>query len=164
MSQDKEMSILAALKDLGAWCKSPGDYERSGCHASFFIDAGALKDAAVKLLERGWFLEDISGVDVEEGVMLAYHFDRYDRAERVVLRLVAARPGLSAPSIAGVYQGADWHERECFDFFGVIFQGHPGLKPLLLPDDLGMHPLVKQQGRKSLHGLLPQDQLVDVEP
>ena len=68
----------------------------------------------------------------------------------------------SVPSIVSVFSGADWHERECFDFFGVVFENHPNLKPLLLPDDLGFHPLLKEKNRQSLYAVLPFDQLVDV--
>ena len=164
MSRDNEIRIVAELEGLGAWCRSRGDYERTGCHASFFLEPDTLLPALSLLLERGYFLEDISGVDVAEGIMLAYHLDCYDRAERVVLRLVVPHDRKRAPSAVPVYSGANWHERECFDFFGVVFEGHPDLKPLLLPDDLGVHPLIKETGRKPLHGLLPLWQLVDNKP
>jgi NADH-quinone oxidoreductase subunit C len=65
------------------------------------------------------------------------------------------------PTMSGLWPGADWHERECFDFFGVKFENHPDLKPLLLPDDLGIHPLLKDKDRKSLFSLLPLRQMVD---
>jgi NADH-quinone oxidoreductase subunit C len=95
--------------------------------------------------------------------MLAYHFERFDRSERLVLRILVPHEDKRAPSLASVYTGADWHERECFDFFGVVFDGHPNLKPLLLPDDLGVNPLVKEQGRKSLRAILPMELLVDAK-
>jgi len=44
------------------------------------------------------------------------------------------------PSIVGIYPGNDWHERETFDFFGVIFDGHPGLTRIEMPDDWVGHP------------------------
>lgn len=47
------------------------------------------------------------------------------------------------PSIAGIYPGAQWHERECFDLFGIDFEGHPDLRRILLPDDWVGHPLLK---------------------
>jgi NADH:ubiquinone oxidoreductase subunit C len=43
----------------------------------------------------------------------------------------------------------------------VEFENHPGLKPLLLPDDLDLHPLIKEKDRRSLHALLPLAQVVD---
>jgi NADH-quinone oxidoreductase subunit C len=47
------------------------------------------------------------------------------------------------PTLSAIYPGADWHERETHDFFGVIFSGHPDLTPLLLPEDADFHPLRK---------------------
>ncbi len=46
-------------------------------------------------------------------------------------------------SLTGVYAGADWHERETFEMFGIAFDGHPNLRPLLLPDGFEGHPLRK---------------------
>ncbi|GLW08773.1 hypothetical protein Misp01_39030 [Microtetraspora sp. NBRC 13810] len=56
-------------------------------------------------------------------------------------RVLRADPRL--PSATGVYRGADWHERETFEMFGVVFEGHPHLVPLLLPDGFEGHPLRK---------------------
>jgi NADH-quinone oxidoreductase subunit C len=81
-------------------------------------------------------------------------------AQRVVLRLTVAHGRKKAPSIEAIFSGANWHERECFDFFGVEFENHPSLKPLLLPDDLGITPLLKNQNRRSIYSLLPLEQAV----
>jgi NADH-quinone oxidoreductase subunit C len=48
------------------------------------------------------------------------------------------------PSLAGVFAGAGWHERQVWEMFGVTFDGHPGLVPLLLPDGFEGHPLRKE--------------------
>ena len=60
---------------------------------------------------------------------------------------------LEVPSISNIYHGADWHERETRDFYGVVFSGHPNLKPLLLDEeDADFHPLLKEETNlKSLH-------------
>ena len=47
------------------------------------------------------------------------------------------------PTLTGVYAGADWHERECHEMFGIVFDGHPNLKNLYLPDGFIGHPLRK---------------------
>jgi NADH-quinone oxidoreductase subunit C len=151
----------AELESIPAWRKTSGDYPRSGCHFNLCLDVDDLLPAVRLLFDRGYFLEDIAAIDVEEGIMLVYHFDRYDACRRVVLRLVVPHATKSAPSIAAIFSGADWQERECFDFFGIVFENHPGLKPLLLPDDLGQHPLIKAKDRRSIYALLPLAQLVD---
>ncbi|MHB8340372.1 MAG: NADH-quinone oxidoreductase subunit C [Mycobacteriales bacterium] len=44
------------------------------------------------------------------------------------------------PSVVAVWPGADWHEREVWDFFGIVFDGHPGLTRIFMPDDWVGHP------------------------
>ncbi len=151
------------LDGIKAWCRVDGDYAKSGSAAVFFIDAGALLQATASLKAAGYYLEDVCGVDVREGIMLVYHFDRFDRPHRITLRMIVPHDRKEAPSIVSIFSGADWHERETFDFYGVVFTGHPNLKPLLLPDDLGFHPLLKEQEdqRKSIHQLLPIEMVID---
>jgi NADH-quinone oxidoreductase subunit C len=141
--------------------KAVSDYARTGSYAGMLIEKTQLLPVAAILFEEGYFLEDVSGVDVREGILVVYHFDRYDRSERLTVRVMTSHDNPSVPSIVSVYSGADWHERECFDFFGVIFENHPNLKPLLLPDDLGIHPLLKENNRQSVYAVVPFDQLVD---
>jgi NADH:ubiquinone oxidoreductase subunit C len=47
------------------------------------------------------------------------------------------------PSCIDLWPGAAYMERECFDLFGIVFEGHPGLKRLMMPDEYGYHPLRK---------------------
>jgi NADH-quinone oxidoreductase subunit C len=55
---------------------------------------------------------------------------------RRVVRLEAAVPvGTSMPTVTSVYPTADWQERETYDMFGVVFDGHPNLTRILMPDD-----------------------------
>ena len=60
------------------------------------------------------------------------------------LRLhTAVAEGQSAPTCTDLWPGAAYMERECFDMFGIPFEGHAGLKRLLMPDEYGHHPLRK---------------------
>jgi len=61
---------------------------------------------------------------------------------------VTADDANCVPSIAEIYQGAAWHEREAYDFFGIRFSGHPNLKPLILTrEDKNLNPLLHRQER-----------------
>ena len=62
---------------------------------------------------------------------------------RVVVRCNMPRSNPEVPTISSVCSGANWHERETHDFFGIKFTGHPDLSPLLLPEDADFHPLLK---------------------
>ncbi|MGE0794500.1 MAG: NADH-quinone oxidoreductase subunit C [Acidimicrobiia bacterium] len=70
---------------------------------------------------------------------------------------------LTAPSWIGVYPGADWHEREAWEMFGISFVGHPDLRHLYLPGSFEGHPLRKDFPLLS-RMVKPWPGLVDVEP
>ena len=63
------------------------------------------------------------------------------------IRVTVAPDGVDphVPSLTPLYPAADWHEREAFDFYGVIFDGHPELTRILLPDDWEGYPLRKTE-------------------
>ena len=60
-----------------------------------------------------------------------------------VLRTRCPRDDARVPSLTGVFSGAGWHERHVAEMFGIAFDGHPGLVPLLLPPGFEGHPLRK---------------------
>ncbi len=66
-----------------------------------------------------------------------------DRARGVLLKTRVPRDNPRLASATPVYRGANWHERETYEMFGIEFEGHPELKPLLLPDGFEGHPLRK---------------------
>jgi NADH-quinone oxidoreductase subunit C len=86
----------------------------------------------------------VSGVDYGEDVAqrlhVVYHLlsMTYRRRIRLEVALDVEDPHL--PSVVEVYPTADWHERETWDMFGVIFDGHPALTRILMPDDWDGHP------------------------
>jgi len=86
----------------------------------------------------------VSGVDYGEDAAqrlhVVYHLlsMTYRRRIRLEVALDIADPHV--PSVVEVYPTADWHERETWDMFGVIFDGHPGLTRILMPDDWDGHP------------------------
>jgi NADH-quinone oxidoreductase subunit C len=64
--------------------------------------------------------------------------------DRLVLRTQVPGSAPSVPSLAGVWRGADWYEREAFDLLGIVFTGHPNLRRILMPADFEGHPLRKE--------------------
>lgn len=102
-------------------------------------------DAALLMDEAAFMLESLTGVDwiSEQQFEVVYDYTSVVSGERVTIRARTSRAMPQVPSIASVYPGANWHEREAHDFFGLIFSGHPGLATLLLPEDAAFHPLLK---------------------
>ncbi|WP_461209039.1 NADH-quinone oxidoreductase subunit C [Desulfocurvus sp. DL9XJH121] len=142
------------LEDLPTVCFTQCDFQVTGETASVFLDAAWIKAAAKRFLKQGYFLEDVTCLDVEEGYLVLYHFDHYDTPGRITVRVVANRATPKVPSIADVYHGAEWHERECMDFYPVVFTGNPNPSRLLLPDDMLEKPLAKdEKDRKPMLGL-----------
>ena len=85
------------------------------------------------------FLADLCGADrgVEEEPRFEvnYHLFSTTRHHRLRLKVLLNDGDTRVPTVTGVWRTANWHERETFDFFGVIFEGHPDLRRILLPDD-----------------------------
>ncbi len=68
----------------------------------------------------------------------------------VTVKTRIGREGM-CPSLAGLFRGAEWMERECFDLFGIRFEGHPDLRRILLPPDWDGHPLRKDYAVDTPH-------------
>jgi NADH-quinone oxidoreductase subunit C len=76
---------------------------------------------------------------------LAYELSSNDLRHRLRVKVGLYEDDLHAPSVTGQFPTADWHERETFDFYGVVFDGHPDLRRILLPDDWEGWPLRKTE-------------------
>jgi NADH-quinone oxidoreductase subunit C len=85
------------------------------------------------------------------------------RHHGVTLKVDVDEDAFSLPSWVPVYPGADWHERECWEMFGIGFDGHPGMRHLYLPSEFEGHPLRKDFPLLSRE-IKPWPGLVDVEP
>jgi NADH-quinone oxidoreductase subunit C len=74
-------------------------------------------------------------------------YELYSTAHRLRLRVKVALPEEDArlPSVVALWPTANWHEREVYDFFGIVFDGHPNLRRILLPEGWEGHPLRKTE-------------------
>lgn len=90
------------------------------------------------------FCSGVSGVHYphETGRELhaVYHLLSITHNRRIRLEVSAPDADPHIPSVVGVYPANDWHERETFDFFGIVFDGHPALTRIQMPDDWPGHP------------------------
>ncbi len=91
------------------------------------------------------YLRDLCGVDYEDqGFEVVYQLFSFKYRHSVTLRAKVPLDDPRIQSATDLWRGADWHEREVRDMFGIVFEGHPNLVPLLLPDDMLDHyPLRK---------------------
>ncbi|HXI13596.1 MAG TPA: NADH-quinone oxidoreductase subunit C [Thermoanaerobaculia bacterium] len=95
------------------------------------------------------YLVDLTGVDYStypnhggERFAVVYHLYSHSRNARVRLKVFAA-DGVTVPSVTPVWKTANWHERETFDMYGIVFEGHPNLERILMWEGFNGHPLRK---------------------
>ncbi|MFI0370419.1 NADH-quinone oxidoreductase subunit C [Actinomadura sp. 1N219] len=90
------------------------------------------------------FFDWLTGVDeLDEGFAVVVHLYSLERRHHLLVRTRVPKRAPVLPTATGVFRGAEWHERETSEMFGVLFEGHPNLVPLLLPDGFEGHPLRK---------------------
>lgn len=127
-------------------------------HPSITIAAERWRDVATFLRDdprlRLNMLRCLSGVDrlAEDVIELVYELVSMQPGGRgglwnaesiIAIRLRVPREGGHAPTVADIWPAADWHEREVYDLFGVVFDDHPDLRRILCPDDWVGYPLRK---------------------
>ena len=98
------------------------------------------------------FFSFLTAVDWKEpGLEVVARVDNLDDNVSLMMK-TRLGPGVSdCASLMPVYRGADWMERECYDMFGIRFEGHPGLRRILLSDDWEGHPLLKSYAVDTPH-------------
>jgi NADH-quinone oxidoreductase subunit C len=96
------------------------------------------------------FFNYLTAVDwKEQGLDVVCRVDNLDARLTVVMRVRLA--DARCPTLTGVWRGADWMERECWDMFGITFEGHPDHRRILLGDDWEGHPLRKDYAVDTPH-------------
>ena len=130
---------IAAMEPSAVWSDA-GD-------GMFRVPVSSFRTLAEKLRnEEGFdFLRSLTGMDWgEEGLGCVYHLENTVTGENVVLSTADAdRDNARVPSVHDLWKGANFNEREAYDFFGIRFVGHPDLRRLFLRDDWKGHPLRK---------------------
>lgn len=115
---------------------------------TFFIRRHALLETVTHLRNdpelRFEFCSSISGVhfphETDRELHVVIHLLSMTHNRRIRVEVVAPDSDPHVPSVVSIYPTADWHERETYDFFGIIFDGHPALTRIMMPDDWPGHP------------------------
>jgi NADH-quinone oxidoreductase subunit C len=140
------LDAVAAIKGRWAGVKDRASLD----HPAVDVPAGDLLAVLGSLKSDHGFdmLADISGVDwslkATPRFTVVYHL--FSTTGHDYVRVAADCPDNAAPEVpsaAGIWPGADWHEREAFDMFGIRFTGHPDLRRILMWDGYPYHPLRK---------------------
>ncbi len=106
--------------------------------------AGLVKHLRDDAHLRFEFCSSVSGVhypsDTGRELHAVYHLQSMTHNRRIRLEVSAPDSDPHIPSVVPTYPTADWHERETYDMFGIVFDGHPALTRILMPDDWPGHP------------------------
>jgi len=101
---------------------------------------------------------DLLGVDMyrpEERFEVVYNLYSLKHREYLRLKVLLDEQDPTVPTVTGVWPGANWHERETYDMFGIVFTGHPDLRRLYLPEEFEYHPLRKDFPTMGIPDSLP---------
>lgn len=118
-------------------------------HPRVHVDASTWRELAQFLysdpqLRLDW-LADLAGVDYAADGKLCVVYDlwSYDLNHSFAVKVFCPRDNPHVPTVCDLWRAADWHEREAFDLLGIIFDGHPDLRRILLSEDWEGFPLRK---------------------
>ncbi len=118
-----------------------------------------------KMLDMALYLRDseildfdyltlLSGMDLGENLSVIYHLFSMNKKHRVTIKTYVPKEEPKVPTVERVWRAADWHERETYDMYGVIFEGHHNLIRILCPYDWDGYPLRKDyQAPEQYHGM-----------
>ncbi len=90
------------------------------------------------------YLMCLSGVDnKDKSLGVVYHLSSIKHKHKIVLKVSCPRDNPRVATVSTIWGTANWHEREAYDLLGIVFEGHPDLRRILLPYDWEGHPLRK---------------------
>ncbi len=89
------------------------------------------------------FLRSLSGVDHMTHLEIVYHLYSYGLGHTAAVKVQCPYEDTHVPTVSHLWQTANWHERETHELFGIVFDGHPDLRPLLTEEGLGYYVLRK---------------------
>jgi NADH-quinone oxidoreductase subunit C len=110
----------------------------------FSVVRELLTDVCARLRDLGFeHISLISALDWREHFECVYQIASYSNGVVAEVHTEIPRDDPKIDSVVPIWPGANFHEREAFDMMGIVFEGHPNLTRILLPDDVTFHPLRK---------------------
>ncbi len=89
------------------------------------------------------YLSFVSAIDWPDRFEVVYHLASVNLGHGLTLKTSIPKERPSIPSVVELWPGADWHEREAYDLFGIVFEGHPDLRRIMMSAAWTGHPLRK---------------------
>ncbi len=89
------------------------------------------------------YLRCLSGVDYLTELETVYHFYSFEHGHKLAVKVRCPYGDPHVPTVSHLWTAANWHERETHEMYGIVFDGHPDLRPLLTEEGLGYYPLRK---------------------
>jgi NADH-quinone oxidoreductase subunit C len=112
--------------------------------ATLLVDPQGIRKVLEHLHSQGYtFLASLHGVDYypeEPRLGVLYEMLDMKKVDRISVKARVHTESPRMPSVVELFPGADFQEREVFDMFGVVFEGHPDLRRILMPEDYEGHP------------------------
>jgi NADH-quinone oxidoreductase subunit C len=139
----------------------------AGKHPCAVLSAEAWPAAALLLRDDPGlafdFLRSISAIDDAKAGRFVIVYDLISTAHRhaFAVKVACPRDNPHAPTVAAIWPAANWHEREAYDLFGIVFDGHPEMRRILLPEDWQGHPLRKDYVFPKTYNGIPCASLVN---
>ena len=130
--------------------KFPGALEKSDSKPDLFLKTDPKQiHSILQYLKEGLSFEtlsDLAGIDYLNPASLTVIYHPFSYTHKLMLSLKCFLDRKQSPhiqSVCDLYKAANWFERETYDLFGIVFDGHPDLRRILMPSDWEGHPLRK---------------------
>jgi NADH-quinone oxidoreductase subunit C len=134
--------IAHELRDVDADAVLGTEFARS--RAVLLAEPSRVPMIVKTLMGKGYtFVTSVHGVDYypdEPRLGVLYEMMDMREVDRITVKARVSTEDPRIPSIVGLFPGANWDEREVYDLFGVVFEGHPDMRRILMPEDFEGHP------------------------